>query len=99
MPLRHGACPRLSLQPGGPAACRGDEKARGSYDLGSYQDIKNQEAAGIVFYDTASVLFGVEGLRVTDVESGPGGAAEVGGHRSSGRDVLPGLRDRVVAGA
>jgi transposase len=63
--------------PGGPAACRGDEEARGSYDLGSYQDIKHQEAAGIVFYDTASALFGVEGLRVTDVDTGPGGAAEV----------------------
>jgi transposase len=30
-----------------------------------------------VFYDTASALFGVAGLRVTDVEAGPGGVAEV----------------------
>jgi transposase len=30
-----------------------------------------------VFQDTASVLFGVEGLQVTDAESGPGGTVEV----------------------
>jgi transposase len=30
-----------------------------------------------VFYDTASALFGVAGLRVTDVEAGPGGVVEV----------------------
>ena len=30
-----------------------------------------------MFYDTASALFGVAGLRVTDVEAGPGGAVEV----------------------
>jgi transposase len=30
-----------------------------------------------VFQDTASALFGVEGLRVTDVQAGPGGALEV----------------------
>jgi hypothetical protein len=30
-----------------------------------------------VFEDTASALFGVEGLRVTDVQAGPGGALEV----------------------
>ena len=30
-----------------------------------------------MFYDTASALFGVEGLRVTDVEAGPGGALVV----------------------
>jgi transposase len=30
-----------------------------------------------VFQDTASVLFGVEGLRVMDVEAGPGGTVEV----------------------
>jgi transposase len=30
-----------------------------------------------VFHDTASALFGVEGLRVTDVQAGPGGAVEV----------------------
>lgn len=30
-----------------------------------------------MFHDTASALFGVEGLRVTDVDSGPGGVVEV----------------------
>ena len=30
-----------------------------------------------MFQDTASALFGVEGLRVTDAEAGPGGAVEV----------------------
>ncbi|HTQ88768.1 MAG TPA: ISL3 family transposase [Streptosporangiaceae bacterium] len=30
-----------------------------------------------MFEDTASALFGVEGLRVTDVQAGPGGALEV----------------------
>jgi len=30
-----------------------------------------------VFEDTASALFGVEGLQVTDVQAGPGGAVEV----------------------
>ncbi|MCW2935337.1 MAG: transposase family protein [Actinomycetia bacterium] len=30
-----------------------------------------------MFQDTASALFGVEGLRVTDVQAGPGGALEV----------------------
>jgi len=29
-----------------------------------------------VFEDTASALFGAEGLRVTDVQAGPGGALE-----------------------
>jgi transposase len=37
----------------------------------------HQKAAGIVFQDTASVLFGVEGLQVTDVEAGPGGTVTV----------------------
>jgi transposase len=41
------------------------------------QDQDHQEAAGIVFYDTASALFGIPGLRVTDVEPGPDGAVEV----------------------
>ncbi len=36
-----------------------------------------REAAGIVFEDTASALFGVEGLRVTDAQAGPGGVLEV----------------------
>ena len=30
-----------------------------------------------MFQDTASALFGVEGLQVTDVQAGPGGAVEV----------------------
>jgi hypothetical protein len=32
----------------------------------------HQEATGIVFQDTASALFGVAGLQVTDVQAGPG---------------------------
>jgi hypothetical protein len=36
-----------------------------------------QEAAGIVFRDTVSALFGVEGLQVTDVQAGPDGMVEV----------------------
>jgi hypothetical protein len=35
------------------------------------------KAAGIVFHDAASVLFGVQGLQVTDVEAGPGGTLTV----------------------
>jgi len=59
-------------------ACRRDLGARGSYDLGSCDRLQDhQEAAGIVFEDTASALFGVEGLRVTDVQAGPGGVLEV----------------------
>lgn len=30
-----------------------------------------------MFEDTASALFGVDGLQVTDVEAGPGGGIEV----------------------
>jgi tetratricopeptide (TPR) repeat protein len=37
-----------------------------------------------VFHDTASALFGVAGLRVTDAEEGPEGAVEVA-HRDAGR--------------
>ena len=37
----------------------------------------HQEAAGIVVKDTGSALFGAEGLRVTDVQAGPGSALEV----------------------
>ena len=60
------------------AACRRDQGARGFYDLGPYQGIRDhQKAAGIVFQDTASVLFGVEGLQVTDVQAGPDGTLEV----------------------
>ena len=48
------------------------------YALGSCDRLQDhQEAAGIVFEDTASALFGAEGLRVTDVQAGPGGALEV----------------------
>ena len=60
------------------AACRRDAGARGFYDLGSYHRIRDhQKAAGIVFQDTASVLFGVEGLQVTDAQAGPDGTLEV----------------------
>jgi hypothetical protein len=46
--------------------------------LGSFQGLQDQQrAAGIVFHDTASALFGVAGLRVTDVGAGPDGAVEV----------------------
>jgi hypothetical protein len=51
--------------------------ARGPYDLGPYQGQAHQEAAGIVFEDTASVLFGVEGLEVIDAERGPDGSVTV----------------------
>ena len=59
-------------------ACHADEGARGSYDLGSsYRLQDHQKAAGIVFQDTASVLFGVEGLQVTDAGAGADGTLEV----------------------
>jgi transposase len=59
-------------------ACRRDAGARGSYDLGSSDRLQDQQkAAGIVFEDTASALFGVEGLQVTGVEAAPGGGIEV----------------------
>ena len=59
-------------------ACRRDAGARGFYDLGPYHRIRDhQKAAGIVFQDTASVLFGVEGLQVTDAQAGPDGTLEV----------------------
>ena len=45
--------------------------------LGLTKDQDHQKAAGIVFQDTASVLFGVEGLQVTDVQAGPDGTLEV----------------------
>jgi transposase len=59
------------------ARCR-DLGARGSYDhepSDRFHD--HQKAAGIVFQDTASVLFGVEGLQVTDVEAGADGTLTV----------------------
>ena len=59
-------------------ACRRDAGARGSYDLGSSDRLNDQQkAAGIVFEDTASALFGVEGLQVTGVEAAPDGGVEV----------------------
>lgn len=59
-------------------ACRHVLGARGACDLGSCDRLQDhQEAAGIVFEDTASALFGVEGLRVTDVQAGSDGALEV----------------------
>jgi transposase len=39
--------------------------------------IRDQKAAGIVFQDTASVLFGVEGLQVTCAEEGADGTVEI----------------------
>ena len=46
--------------------------------LGLLTDIKiTREAAGIVFEDTASALFGVEGLQVADVAAAPDGGIEV----------------------
>jgi hypothetical protein len=60
------------------AACRSDQGARGFYDFGPYHRIRDhQKAAGIVFQDTASVLFGVEGLQVTDAQALPDGTLEV----------------------
>jgi transposase len=59
-------------------ACRRNAGARGSYDLGSSDRLQDQQkAAGIVFEDTASALFGVEGLQVTGAEPAPGGGIEV----------------------
>src|SRR5258708_36562277 len=59
------------------AACCRDQEARGSYDLGSYQGLQDhQKAAGIVFQDTASVLFGGEGRQVTDAGAGAEGTLE-----------------------
>jgi hypothetical protein len=58
--------------------CRRDAGACDSYDLGSSDRLQDQQkAAGIVFEDTASALFGVEGLQVTGVEAAPGGGIEV----------------------
>ena len=60
------------------AACRCVTEARGFYDLEALPGVQDhQEAAGIVFQDTASVLFGVEGLQPTDAQAGPDGTLEV----------------------
>jgi hypothetical protein len=60
------------------AARHRDLGARGSYDLAPYQRLQDhQEAAGVMIQDTASALFGVEGLQVIDAQSGPDGALEV----------------------
>ena len=60
------------------AAYRGDQGTRGFNDLGALpQVLDHQKAAGIVVQDTASVLFGVEGLQVIDAEPGAGGTMEV----------------------
>ena len=59
-------------------ACRRDAGARGSCDLGSSDRLQDQQkAAGIVFEDTASARFGVEGRQVTGVEAAPDGGIEV----------------------
>ena len=39
--------------------------------------IRDQKAAGIVFQDTASLLFGVAGLQVTAADEGAHGTLEV----------------------
>ena len=69
--------------------------------LGSFQGLQDQQrAAGIVFYDTASALFGVEGLRVTDAEAGPGGVVEVWAVTDyGGAAACPDCGTGVVAGA
>ena len=43
----------------------------------------------------ASVLFGVEGLQVTDAQAGPDGTLGLGRSHFSGRGGVPGLRDRL----
>jgi hypothetical protein len=57
-----------------------------------------------VFEDTASVLFGVDGLRVTDVEAGPDGTVTVWAVTGDGQaarcpdcQAVPGrVHDRVL---
>jgi hypothetical protein len=52
-----------------------------------------------VFEDTASALFGVEGLQVTDVQARPGGVVEVSAVTSYPAGGVPGLRHGLGAGA
>jgi len=59
------------------AACRRDGKPAAFTISGLTTGIRDQKAAGIVFEDTASALFGVDGLQITGVQAGPGGALEV----------------------
>jgi len=59
------------------AACRRDGKPAAFTISGLTTGIRDQKAAGIVFHDTASVLFGVEGLQVTCAEEGADGTVEV----------------------
>jgi hypothetical protein len=65
------------------------------YDLGSSDRLQDHwKAAGIVFEDTASVLFGVEGLQVIEAEAGPGGTLTVWAVTDHpGGCGMPGLRD------
>jgi hypothetical protein len=88
-------------------ACRRDAGARGSYDLGSSDRLQDQQkAAGIVFEDRASALFGVEGLQVTGVEPAPDGgieiwvvtACEAGRTRPERGMVSDRVHERVVTG-
>jgi hypothetical protein len=59
------------------AACRGDKEARGSCDLGPYQDIKiiGNRGHRVSRYGVRAVRRG--GLQVTGMQEGPGGAVEV----------------------
>src|SRR5262249_27105505 len=69
--------PRKKTEDEKGSACRRDTGARGPYDLGPYHRIRDQKAAGIMFQDTASLLFGVAGLQVTDADEGADGTLEV----------------------
>ena len=46
-------------------ACRPGRESGYSYDLGPYHRIRDQKFAGIVLHDTASRLFGADGLQIT----------------------------------
>ena len=52
-----------------------------------------------MFEDTASALFGVDGLQITDVQAGPGGALEVWAVTDYPAAAACGLRHGVVPGA
>jgi hypothetical protein len=50
---------------------------RGFYDLGLCRGKDHYSATGLVFENTASMLFGVEGLHLADAEAGLGGTVTV----------------------
>ena len=52
-----------------------------------------------MFEDTASALFGVDGLQITGVQAGPGGALEVWAVTDYPAAAACGLRHGVVPGA